>query len=240
MTAGSPSRPAPAVARRFYQRVAVEPAADGFAVVLDGRPIRTPARARLVVPLAPVAERIADEWRGQGERIDPATMPATRLANSALDGVAARTREVTDEIVGFAGSDLLFYRAAAPEGLVARQAALWDPILAEAERALAVRFILAEGVMPVDQSAPALAAVRRAVPPEPFTLAGVHVLTTLTGSALIALAVHRRALPLDAAWAAAHVDEDWNIALWGEDAEAAARRARRHRDAEAAALFAAG
>jgi chaperone required for assembly of F1-ATPase len=233
-------RPQRELPKRFYERIAVEPAADGFAVVLDGRPIRTPARAQLVVPREPVAEAIAAEWRGQGERIDPARMPATRLANSALDGVAARTGAVIDEVVSFAGSDLLFYRAEAPEQLVTRQAALWDPILAEAEQALAVRFVLAEGVMPVEQSAPALAVVRRAVPVEPFALAGVNLLTTLTGSALIALAVRRGALPLDAAWAAAHVDEDWNISLWGEDAEAAARRARRYRDAEAAAIFAAG
>ncbi len=171
-----------------------------------------------------------------GDTIDPATMPLTRLVNSALDGVAIETAAVADETAHYAGSDLLYYRADGPARLVERQRDLWDPILAWAERRYGVRFRLVNGVMPVDQDPAVVAAVRAAMPEDAVVLAGLNMATSLLGSVLLALAVLDGALDEEAAWAAAHLDEDWNTELWGEDEEAAARRAFRRADMAAACL----
>jgi chaperone required for assembly of F1-ATPase len=197
--------------------------------------MRTPAERPFAVPTRALAEAIAGEWKAQGERIDPATMPLTRLANSALDGVAGREIDVRAEIVEYAGSDLLCYRASEPAGLVERQALLWDPVLAWARDALGARFQVATGLMPVAQSERARSTIAGALGGlDAFNLAALHVMTTLTGSALLALAHARGRLTVDGAWAAAHVDEDWQISQWGEDAEAAARRRRRWAEMQAA------
>jgi chaperone required for assembly of F1-ATPase len=161
-------------------------------------------------------------------------MPLTRLANTVIDGVAAAAPEIVEEIEKYLGSDLLCYRAEAPNGLVARQARHWDPILAFAREQLGAHFVITQGVRFVDQPAPALAAARRAIPADPWRLGAVHVATTLTGSALIALALARGTLTLDAAWAAAHVDEDWNMDQWGRDELALERRAARLVEMQAA------
>lgn len=222
--------------KRFYTRAQVGPVQNGVArVLLDGRAVRTPARAHLAVPLW-VAERIAAEWDAQAEHILPLTMPLTRLANTAIDGVAATIGAVQADIAAIAGNDLVIYRADTPAGLVAAQTLMWDPVVAFAEGAFGVRIVLAEGVMPVSQDPRLGEAVRTTLTADPLALAALHQLTTLTGSAFIALALSRGALTFEAAWAAAHVDEDWNIRQWGEDAEAVARRAGRRRDAEAAAF----
>lgn len=224
--------------KRFYTAVTVEPAEDGgFKVLLDGRPVRTPARKPLAVPDERVARAVAAEFDAQTTHIDPAKMPVTRLVNSTLDGVMDAAEAVADEAAAYAGSDLLFYRAEDPERLVQRQTATWDPIVAWAETRFGCRFHLAGGVMPVAQDPAALAAVRAAMPADPFQLAGLHSATTLTGSALIARAMLERRLTLDEGWAAAHLDEDWNVELWGEDAEASARRAYRRAEMDAAALL---
>ena len=225
--------------KRFYETVEIVEE-DGFAIRLDGRPVRTPGRAVVAAPNRPVAEAIAAEWDRQVERIDPRTMPATRLANTALDGVANEKQGVREDIVRYAGSDLICYRADGPAGLVAREAEVWDPFLDWAQTDLSANLILAEGVMHVAQPREAIAAIGATVAQvdEPFALAGLHVMTALTGSAVIALAVLRAHVDADAAWAAAHVDEDWNIAAWGEDAEAAERRGRREAEMRIAALFA--
>jgi chaperone required for assembly of F1-ATPase len=226
--------------RRFYAAVAVAPQAGGHGVLLDGRGARTPARQPLVLPTEAAAEAVAAEWRSQAEVIDPAAMPLTRLANTALDGVAAQIAPTVAEIVNYAGSDLVCYRAGEPEALVVAQAAAWDPILSFAREALGARFVCAEGVVFVAQPAPALAAVRAAVesiaaaPAAPFRLAALHVMTTLTGSALVALAVAHAAMTAENAWTAAHVDEDHQMRLWGADDEALARRARRWAEMDAA------
>lgn len=224
---------------RFYKVAAAEPAAaGGHRVTLDGKPMRTPAKGSLVVPTRALAEAIADEWARQGERIDPATMPLTRLANSAIDGVRGREAETAKDIVAYAASDLLCYRAEGPDGLLARQREAWDPVLAWAETALDARFKLAQGVMPVAQEPEIAAAVARMLDGRSaFALAALHVLTSLTGSALLALAHADGRLDVETAWAAAHVDEDWQIGQWGEDAEAAARRERRQGEFAAAARF---
>lgn len=231
----------PQLPRRFYAEVSVEAqgTAQGaaFLVLLDGRELRTPARNPLALPSRGLAEAVAGEWAAQGERIDPSTMPMTRLVNTALDGVAREVGAVRADIVRYAGSDLVCYQAGEPQRLVEAQGALWDPVLAWAGEALGARLRLAEGVMFVEQPEAALERVRAAVAavPAPFGVAALHVATTLTGSALIALALAHGRLTTIEAWRAAHVDEDVQMALWGEDAEAMERRARRLADFEAAA-----
>lgn len=224
--------------RRFYTDAAMAEEEGSYVLRLDGRRAMTPARKPLAVPHRHVAEAIVAEWAGQGEFIDPSAMPVTRLANSAIDGVAERLEEVREDIRAYAATDLLCYRAGDPEGLVQRQREEWDPILAGAENRYGGRFALAEGVMHVAQPEAILQAVGADLEAidDPFRLAGLHVATTLTGSALVALALAHGELEPDAAWRAAHVDEDWNISLWGEDAEAMERRANRLADFRAAAL----
>jgi chaperone required for assembly of F1-ATPase len=224
-----------ALKRRFYEAVAVRDDPAGFAVVLDGRPIRTPARRALAAPRRPLAEAIADEWRAQTEFIDPAGMPMTRLANTIIDGVASVPDEVADEIVQYLGSDLVCYRAKTPQRLLARQSLHWDPILAWAKAALGAEFATVQGITHVRQPNEAIARAGAAIPRDPWRLGAVHASTTLTGSALIALALARGDIRLDAAWAAAHVDEDWNMELWGRDELGVKRRAYRFAEMTAAA-----
>jgi chaperone required for assembly of F1-ATPase len=163
------------------------------------------------------------------------TMPLTRLANSVIDAVADRVEAVVDDIAKYFESDLLFYRAGHPEALVAREARHWDPVLFWAADTLGAHFILTEGIVHVRQPDQAVAAARAALPSEPWSIAALHIVTTLTGSALLALAFLRGVLDEDQVWSAAHVDEDWNIEQWGVDREVAARRAGRLIDFKAAA-----
>nr|WP_295465373.1 ATP12 family protein [Mesorhizobium sp.] len=223
--------------KRFYNEVSVGERDGGYAILLDGKPVRTPGRSLLILPTEGAARLVADEFAAQESHIDPVTMPVTRIANSTVDGVARDPQPVAEDIVNYAGTDLLLYRAGSPQPLVERQAAAWDPVLDWAHRQIGSRFILAEGVMHVAQPAESIEAVRRHVATrgEPLRLAATHVMTTLTGSALLALAVEAGALDVDAAWTAAHVDEDWNIEMWGTDTEAVARRAFRKADMLAAA-----
>ena len=224
-----------ALPRRFYETATAVAEAGGYAVRLDDKPVRTPARRVLAAPTPALAEAIAAEWQAQKDVIDPAKMPLTRLANAIIDGVADAPQPVAAEIAKYLASDLLLYRAGAPPGLVERQAQHWDPILDWARQALGADFKLGEGVVHVAQPEAALAAARAAIPLEPWRLGAVHAMTTLTGSALIALAMARGALSADAAWQAAHVDEDWNLAQWGRDEMAAARREFRFAEFQAAA-----
>jgi chaperone required for assembly of F1-ATPase len=239
---GNPMRAAqramrPPVLKRFYAQAAAGETDGGFVLLLDGKTAKTPARKPLILPTRTLAQAIAAEWEGQGSEIDPAKMPLTRLANLAIDRIAAEAAAIREEIVRYASSDHVLYRAGEPEGLVALQAALWDPIVEWAHHALGARFLLAEGVKFVAQPPAALAAVRTEIEswPPPFALAALASLTSLAGSALIALALARGHLTPAAAWTAAHVDEDWNIRQWGEDAEAMQRRAQRFSEFEAAA-----
>lgn len=225
----------PQLRRRFYERVAVEDSNGEFRVVLDGRPINTPARRPLAAPTVALAQALAAEWGAQRDVIDPATMPLTRLANTIIDGVSEMSAAVAAEVKRYLACDLVFYRAPGPAGLVARQAAAWDPVLAWTREALGARFLLAEGIVFVAQPEQALAAAGAAIPHAPWPLGALHSVTTLTGSALIALALVRGALSLDDAWAAAHVDEDWNMDIWGRDELALERRASRFAEMQAAA-----
>lgn len=225
--------------KRFYKQASVAATREGlFAIALDGRPVRTPGKTTLALPSKPLADAIAAEWAAQGERIDPEAMPLTRLANTVIDAVADQTREAAADIVAFGGRDLLCYRAENQRELALLQAGSWDPLLCWAETALGARLAVAVGVMPIEQSADALQAMENAlVGLTAFELAALHVMTTLTGSAILALGVARERLSASQAWDAAHVDEDWQISRWGADGEAERRRARRRTEMEAAARF---
>jgi chaperone required for assembly of F1-ATPase len=222
----------PRLRKRFYKKAA---AGAGGQVLLDGKPVMTPARRPLAAPTRALAEAIAAEWEAQTEVIDPARMPLTRLANAIIDAVAEKPGEVASEIEKYLGSDLVCYRAETPAGLIEKQAQAWDPVLAWARSTLGARFVLGEGVMHVAQSDAAIAAARAAIPADAWRLGALGAITSLTGSALIALALAAGALDLEAAWAAAHVDEDWQMAQWGQDELALARRNFRYAEMAAAA-----
>ncbi len=221
--------------KRFYKTVAT-PTEGGFAVHLDGKPVRTPGKALLALPTEAAAVLVAEEFAQQGETINPVTMPVMRLVNTAIDGVASDPQAVLEDILRFASSDLLCYRADAPQGLVERQNEQWDPVIDWARATLGARFNLAEGIIHVEQPRESIAVLgsHLAQRAEPLRLAAIHVMTSPAGSALLALAVDFGELDAEAAWAAGHVDEDWQIEQWGQDAEAVARRAARRRDMLAA------
>ena len=222
---------------RFYRQAAggIVAGGGGVQVLLDGKPVRTPLRRPLAAPSAPLAAAIAAEWEAQAESIEPARMPLTRLANAVIDAVMGAEAAVAAEVANYLGSDLVCYRADAPEGLVERQTAIWDPVLGWAHDALGARFVQVQGVVFAAQPDEALAAARAAIPGDPWRLGAVSSITTLTGSALLALALAHRALDADAVWSAAHVDEDWQMTQWGRDELELARRDFRHSEMQAAA-----
>jgi len=231
----------PSLRKRFYEAATVSEGEGGFDIRLDGRPVLTPARRPLAAPVRPLAEAIAAEWNVQQNVIDPSAMPLTRLANSIIDGVAPSPAPVAEEIEKYLGTDLLLYRAAEPAALRARQGEHWDPVLAWAAEALGARFVLAEGVIHVAQPGQAVAAVCAAIPAgadvrQAWRLGALHVVTSLTGSGLLALALAAGRLSAEEAWAAAHVDEDWNMDYWGRDELALQRRGDRFAELQAAAL----
>ena len=236
----------PALRRRFYKTVTIaagkprqsDQGDQGtYAVCLDGKPVRTPGRRALGAPVAELARAIGDEWAAQEEFIEPAKMPLTRLANTIIDGVGAAQDQVAAEIRKYLASDLVFYRAEGPAPLRARQAAHWDLLLSWAREALGADFELGSGIVHVDQPAAALDAAGAALPRDPWRLGALHAATTLTGSALIALALMHGAITPEAAWQAAHVDEDWNMEQWGSDEIALQRRGFRLAEFKAAALM---
>ncbi|KEC73204.1 UNVERIFIED_ORG: chaperone required for assembly of F1-ATPase [Rhizobium esperanzae] len=223
--------------KRFYAEVAVAEHEGGFAITLDGKMVRTPARQVLAVPTEALAQLVAAEWRAQGEEIDPVIMPATRLVNTALDGVATNAQAIFEDILRFSSSDLLCYRADGPELLVERQRQRWDPVIDWVANDLGARFILIEGVMHHEQPREATAAfaVTLARHQSPMALAALHTITTLTGSAILALAFAEGRLTVEEVWSLAHLDEDWTIEHWGRDEEAEERRAKRFVEFKAAA-----
>ncbi|MGJ8573355.1 MAG: ATP12 family chaperone protein [Hoeflea sp.] len=225
--------------KRFYKQAAVIPGKEGgFVVALDGKPVRTRSRQELGVPQADLAAALAAEWDAQKDKIDPATMPLTRMVNTAIDAVAGAQEEVFEDILRYAGSDLLCYRANTPEALVAREGEAWDPYLDWAAN-MGARLVLSEGIVHVEQPPEAIRAIavllRRYA--TPLQLTALHTITSLTGSLVLALALAEGQGEASEIWDAAHVDEDFNIAHWGEDHEAAARRAKRLIDFEAANLI---
>jgi chaperone required for assembly of F1-ATPase len=217
--------------KRFYKIASVSEGEGGFAALLDDKPVKTPQRRTLAAPSRALAESIAQEWHAQDTVIDPSQMPVTRLANVVIDGVSDQPAAVTDEVTKYLGSDLLCYRADSPPGLVARQAQHWDPVIGWARDMLGARFVLVEGIVHAQQPDDAIARARAAIPQDPWRLGAVASLTAITGSAL---ALNAGAIDPEAAWTAAHVDEDWQMEAWGRDEEALARRAFRRGDYDAA------
>ena len=233
----------PQLPKRFYRTAEVAEIDGGFAVLLDGKSVKTPGRRPLAVPSRPLAEALTDEWARQGERIDPSSMPLTRLVNSAIDGVAGQMAEVEADVVKYGRSDLVSYRASEPARLAAAQAKAWDPLIAFARETLGAGLVSTEGLVFVTQPEAAVTALARATSAyvgddaaSPFRLAALHVMTTLTGSCVIALAAALGEIDVDAAWTAAHVDEDFQMNAWGFDEEALARRERRLDEMRAAAF----
>jgi chaperone required for assembly of F1-ATPase len=238
---GRPQNAGPLIRKRFYAHAEAAAFESEFAVLLDGRPVLTPAKARLALPNLAAAQAVAAEWEAQDDKINPTTLPLTRILNAALDGVAKATSEVVAEIVKYAGSDLVCYRAGEPVGLVKAQSEAWDPILTFIEADVGARFICAEGIIHVTQPASSLAAIQAKIVRMTdmevggaIALACLNVMTTLTGSALIAVTLASNAITLEQAWSVAHVDEDFQMRLWGADSEAMTRRAQRFAEMTAA------
>lgn len=210
--------------KRFYKDVSVAEAEDGFRVLLDGRAVKTPARNVLALPTRALAEAIAQEWRGQGDEIAPAAMPFLRLANTVIDGVVPNRAGVIDAILRFGENDLLCYRAGQPAELAARQCQGWDPLLAWARQQHGADMRVAEGLTHQDQTPETLAALRQALEArDPFALGALHVIASITGSVVLALAVADGFLSGDNAFALSRIDEIYQAETWGEDAEATKR-----------------
>lgn len=225
--------------KRFYKDASASAAADGgYTVLLDGKTAKTPKRAMLSLPNLPLAEAIAEEWRGQGETIDPRTMPLTRLAFAALDVVTPERERIAAEILKYAGSDLLCYRAENPPQLVARQAHSWDPLLDWAAETYGVRPKVGSGIKHVAQPAEAIASLEEAIARyDEFELAALHTATTITGSVILALALAEEEVSAQEAFAAATLDEAFQSEKWGLDAEAEQRRQRLFSELTAAERF---
>ena len=215
-------------AKRFWKDATVVPADGGFTVHLDGRPVRTPLKAPLILPTQALAEAVAAEWQAQEGKVDPETMPFTRTANAALDKVRPQIEAVAELLAAYGDSDLLCYRAEAPDDLVARQLEAWNPLLTWAADTFGAQLAVTAGIMPIEQSRESVARLSRHVREmSPFQLAAFHDLVALSGSLVLALAVTRKRLTAEAAWSLSRIDEDWQIALWGEDEDAAEVAARK-------------
>ena len=224
--------------KRFWKEASVIAQDGGFGVALDGKLLKTPAKGTLACPNRAMADAIAAEWDAAKETVEPASMPMTRYANTALDRVASNFEDIAEQVAAYGGSDLLCYRAAHPDELIARQAEAWDPLLSWANEMLGVTFILAQGVMHVEQPASAAESFTTVVKDrDAFSLAALHDLTALSGSLVIALAVVHDRLAVDDAWRTSRVDEDWQIEQWGEDDLARDAAAAKRRDFEDAARF---
>lgn len=223
--------------KRFYREVAVAPAEGGHGILLDGRPIRTPARAVLAVPTDALAAAMAAEWDAQGDAIVMQTMPLTGIANAAIDLVAPDPAAFAAPLARYGESDLLCYRA--PEAdLAAEQGRVWNPILEWAETRLRIEFALASGVMHVAQPAGTAEALGAALLElDPFRLAALAPIITIGGSLVVGLALVHSAFGSESLWQAVTLDERWQEERWGEDAEATAARELRHNEWQAAARF---
>ncbi len=210
--------------KRFYKQVAIAPVEGGFGVLLDGRPVKTPARNVLALPTEKLAAAIAAEWQGQGEEVAATSMPLLRLANSVIDGVITNREAVIDAILRFGENDLLCYRAHQPPDLVARQRQGWDPVLNWVRQHHGVQMTVAEGLTHIDQTPEALAGLRRVLETfDAFTLGGLHVVASITGSTVLALAVAEGGIFGAQAFELSRIDEIYQAEKWGEDAEAVKR-----------------
>ena len=224
--------------RRFYERASVSPGEGGHGVLLDGRPLRTPAKRPLIAPTSGLAEAIAEEWQAQSDTIRPAMMPLTRLASTALDRMPALRGPVIDEVAGFAGTDLLCYRAEEPFELVQRQRHAWQPLLDWAAQTHGARLLATTSILPVEQPADALGRLRTLVESrDDWPLVGLHAATTTLGSLVLGLALAERRLDPEQALTATLLDELFEIERWGIDDEIERRHGALRRDVHAAAAF---
>jgi chaperone required for assembly of F1-ATPase len=224
--------------KRVYREVRLAPAGAGWSIVLDARTLQTPARAPLRLPRRGLAEAIAAEWDAQTEQIVPATMPLMRLAATAIDRIAPQPEHAIKEIVGYAATDLVCYRAERPADLVARQNARWQPLVDWVTLRFDAPLQVTTGVVPKAQPAAAITAIRAAVESlDPFWLTALRSVTASCGSVVIGLALLERRLDAEEAWQVSQLDESFQIESWGEDAEAAARRAAMKRDLESICRF---
>jgi chaperone required for assembly of F1-ATPase len=225
-------------AKRFWKEATAVACDGGFTVHLDDRPVRTPLKTPLAVPTLAMAQAIAAEWDAQTGLIKPQTMPVTRSANSAIDKIVPQFDEVATLLAAYGASDLICYRAEAPQALVARQAQAWDPIIAWAADALHAPLVATAGIVPIEQSAASLDQLQsRVFALDAFRLAGLHDLVAISGSLVLAFAVTYRRLSAEDAWALSRIDETWQRELWGEDEEAAELEAHRRRGFLAADRF---
>lgn len=212
----------------FWKEVSVTETPEGFAIALDGRAIKTPAKASLALPTRDMAELIAAEWSAQQDEIRPESMPATRAANAAIDKVRVQFDEVAALIAAYGETDLLCYRAEGPEELVARQRAHWDPLLEWSAGRYGVQWSITQGIMPTDQSSETLERLAAEVSRfTPFQLTAFHDLVAMSGSLVIGLAVTEGVQAPEALWQVSRIDEDWQIEQWGEDEEATAQAAHK-------------
>ena len=221
--------------KRFYTNSGTAVVDGGFSVTLDGRATRTPGRTPVVVPSAALAQRMADEWAAQGERINADLMPVVRLVNSALELGSTKLPTLRDEIVKYAGNDLMLYRAESPRELVEAEEALWDAALVKLARHFGVAFQPTIGIVHQPQPPATLARLAEAVAHDGLLATTALVsITSLTGSGLLAIGLRHGLFTPDEVWTAAHVDEDYNMRLWGEVDDAALRRQKRRSEFDAA------
>lgn len=221
--------------KRFYKQAIVQPLEGGYAVGLDGRVPRTPGMKHVVVPSEALAAQMAAEWSAQGEFIDPDTMPLVRLVNSGVEAGDESNQALRDEIVKYAGNDLLFYRAEAPESLVQRQEQIWDAILVKLARYFDIAFQPTVGILHQPQPQPTIDRLAAALADEPLLpLTAMNSIMSITGSGVLAIAMRHGLVTPEEAWVAAHVDEDHQIGLWGEVEEITTRRAKRRSEFDAA------
>ena len=224
--------------KRFYKEAAARPGDGGHRILLDERPVKTPARQPLEVPSERLGQAIAEEWQAQGEEIDARSMPLTGLANAAIDRVAPDKEAFARGLASYGESDLLCSRAEAPAGLVARQSELWDPLLAWARRRFDINFEIVSGIMHRPQPKNTIHQLAQAVAArDAWELAALSPLVTVGGSLVLALALFESETDLETAWSAATLDEQWQLEQWGADAEAEKALDARRRDFEAAYLF---
>jgi chaperone required for assembly of F1-ATPase len=224
--------------KRFWNEVSVSAEGEGFGILLDGRPVKTPGRASFEVPTHELANAIAAEWRSVEGEIDPRAMPLTGLANAAIDRVAPDKAGFANGLVRYAESDLACYRAAGPAELVSVQERAWDALLGWARRRYDVDFVTAHGVTPVAQPPGTVEQLSHAVEAlDAFRLAALSPLVTIGGSLVAALALFEQAITPHQAWDAVSIDERWQIEQWGADAEAEAAIENRRHDFLAAAQF---
>jgi chaperone required for assembly of F1-ATPase len=223
--------------RRFFREAGLT-GSGPYGIALDGRPLKTPAKRDFQVPSLALADAIAAEWNSQGDRVEPDRMALTKLVNTAIDRVMGSEERIIDDIVAYAGTDLVCYRATEPDGLVQREGKAWDPVIEWAAEFFDAEFQTIEGVIHRIQDDAAIEAVRKSlVGLDGMRLCAIHNLATLTGSALIAVALTEGFLDVDEAWRAAHVDEDWQIERWGRDEEATQRRTKQEEEFRQTARF---